>query len=367
MNGASYLKLIRFFASLSLKEHLYPALKTRPLVAELFLTQNCNLRCISCTCWRKHTDNELSTYEWKDVIRQLATLGFIKLNFNGGEALTRPDLLELMQYAGKISGADLHLATNGILLEPAIQKEIIAAGVRNFNVSLDGSSADIHDMIRGQRGAFHRTTTNLFNLIALRNRYGLNIRICFTVMRDNIHDVPNMVAFAREMRTKLYLNLVSDRTFLFRHQDVSKQMIVSMRQIEQMLQEIAPLVKDSGSILPRFSDLAYVRKHFSDIIQHTIPCAESQLKVMIRSDGGLGGCWGHDPVTSVRTVAIRDFLDSPFYHRQQAAFFRKQCTGCGSNYSLNQRWRPSTYCLDFISKLKVKKRHGTEEQHPFVQ
>ena len=46
------LQLVRFFGALALKEHVLPRLHVRPLVAELFLTENCNLRCISCNCWR---------------------------------------------------------------------------------------------------------------------------------------------------------------------------------------------------------------------------------------------------------------------------------------------------------------------------
>lgn len=49
------LRLAWFFAALAVKEHIAPSLHVRPLVAELFLTENCNLRCRSCACWRTAT------------------------------------------------------------------------------------------------------------------------------------------------------------------------------------------------------------------------------------------------------------------------------------------------------------------------
>src|SRR5438552_9609177 len=45
-------RLVRFFVLLAVKEHAMPDLHVRPLVAELFLTDNCNLRCVSSECWR---------------------------------------------------------------------------------------------------------------------------------------------------------------------------------------------------------------------------------------------------------------------------------------------------------------------------
>src|SRR5919205_2596207 len=91
MKASEAFQLGTFFAALALKEHVMPNLHVRPIVAELFLTDNCNLRCISCACWRETTRNELSTAEWQNVLRQLARLPIHKVNFTGGEALIRRD------------------------------------------------------------------------------------------------------------------------------------------------------------------------------------------------------------------------------------------------------------------------------------
>jgi len=155
------LRLGSFFSALLLKRWIYPALDVRPVVAELFLTDNCNLRCISCACWRADTPDELTRDEWFNVIDQLAEHGFVKLNFTGGEALLRPDLLEILSYASKHSDAELHLNTNAILLSPNLAQQIIDAGVRSFNISVDGATPEMHDGIRGQKGAFETTSTSL--------------------------------------------------------------------------------------------------------------------------------------------------------------------------------------------------------------
>ena len=113
------MRLAWFFTRLGVKERVAPRLHVRPLVAELFLTENCNLRCISCNCWRENTQQELTTDEWKSVLRQLAALRIYKANFTGGEPLIRPDAIELLGYAHGQGVQHLHLNTNGIRLDPA--------------------------------------------------------------------------------------------------------------------------------------------------------------------------------------------------------------------------------------------------------
>jgi hypothetical protein len=103
--------------------------------------------------------------------------------------------------------------------------------------------------------------------------------------------------------------------------------------------------------LPRYSDLRYVRRHFTERLQRELPCAESQLKLMIHSRGEIGGCWGEDPHDNVRNTSIAAVIASREYRDSHERYFRKDCVGCGSNYSLNLRCRPSTYWADLQWRL----------------
>jgi MoaA/NifB/PqqE/SkfB family radical SAM enzyme len=335
---------------LAAKEHLFPRLHVRPLVAELFLTDNCNLRCVSCACWRSTTRDELSTDEWKDVLRQLARLPISKANFTGGEPLIRKDAVELMRFAREVGIARVHLNTNAILLTPAKLGEVLDAGARSFNVSVDGPGA-LHDRIRGRRGGFELTTKHLSHLVSLRDEYGLSIRLNFTVMRENVHALPEIARLAQNIGVRLYLNVATDHTFLFRNPEVTQQTNVSQVELRRALESLERVARSDRRWIPRYSDLRYVAAHFTDIRQQSLPCAESQLKLMIHSRGEIGGCWGHDPAFNVRTVPIADVVDSDHYRREHARLFRKECVGCGSNYSLNLRWRPGSYVDDVLWRI----------------
>jgi MoaA/NifB/PqqE/SkfB family radical SAM enzyme len=350
MKTSEALRLGAFFGALAIKEHLKPDLHVRPLVAELFLTENCNLRCVSCACWRTNTRDELTTAEWKDVLDQLAVLRLQKVNFTGGEPLIRRDAIGLMDYARSAGIRRLHLNTNAILLTPATLSRVLDAGVRSFNVSVDGPR-EVHDRIRGRRGAFDRTFTHLHNLAGQRDRYRLKIRLNFTVMRDNVAVLAEVAELAQQARVRLYLNLATDRTFLFRDKEVSQEAHVPQRDLAVALERLDRLARRDPRWLPRYSDLRYIPRHFQDVVQRDLPCAESQLKLMIHSRGEIGGCWAHDPRFNVREMPIAEVVDGAHYRQEHARLFRKECVGCGSNYSLNLRWRPGTYVQDTLWRL----------------
>lgn len=344
-------RLAAFFVRLTLKERVAHRLHVAPLVAELFVTENCNLECVSCNCWRETTRDELSTDEWFDVIDQLGAAGIIKANFTGGEPLLRADTPLLMRRAVAAGIGDLHLNTNAILLDERRLDEVLAAGVRSFNISVDGATPELHDRLRGKEGAFELTVSRLRELVSMRDRHDLRVRLNFTVMRDNLAQVPDIARLATEMRVQLYLNLATDTTFLFRAPGVDDLATVDPAELRAAMRAMEALARVDRRWLPRYSDLRYVRRHFTERIQRELPCAESQLKLMVHSRGEIGGCWGEDPHDNVREVAIADVLASDRYRDDHERFFEKDCVGCGSNYSLNLRWRPSTYLADLQWRL----------------
>jgi MoaA/NifB/PqqE/SkfB family radical SAM enzyme len=211
---------------------------------------------------------------------------------------------------------------------------------------VDAPRRELHDVLRGRRGAFDTTVGHLQQLIARRHELDLKIRMNFTVMRSNLDSLVDMARLAQRLRVKLYLNLATDTTFLFRDQAVTEETHVESAALDRVLGELEKLIRADPAYLPRFSELRYMRGHFSERLQRDLPCAESQLKLMIHSRGEIGGCWGHDPTMTVREKTVAEIIDSAAYRDEHARLFRKDCVGCGSNYSLNLRWRPGTYVRD---------------------
>ena len=130
----------------------------------------------------------------------------------------------------------------------------------------------------------------------------------FTVMRSNIDELPAIMRLAQQLEVQLYLNLATDRTFLFRNGQVTLETRVDRDRIDAALIRAEQVLRRDRRFLPRYSELAYMRRHFDDLLQKNLPCAESQLKLMVHSTGEVGGCWGHDAATNVRDTPVAEIL-----------------------------------------------------------
>ena len=105
------------------------------------ITDRCNLRCRYCmpeegVALLEHGD--LLTYEEiKKVIEVFTRHGISKIRLTGGEPLVRRGVVDLIKAIAHIEGVrDLSLTTNGVLLKE-YAKDLVKAGLRRINISLD--------------------------------------------------------------------------------------------------------------------------------------------------------------------------------------------------------------------------------------
>jgi len=105
------------------------------------ITDRCNLRCIYCMPREmipklEHAD-VLRYEEILRVAKVAAGLGITKLRVTGGEPLVRRDVCDLLTQLNRTPGIrEVSLTTNGVLLTERLD-DLLAAGVRRINVSLD--------------------------------------------------------------------------------------------------------------------------------------------------------------------------------------------------------------------------------------
>jgi cyclomaltodextrinase len=180
-----------------------------PVRLALTVTEACNLRCAHCI-----TDAPGLTREGRARTLRPWLLDALDDSFahadhvsfvHGGEALTAaifPDVLARIQRArARRSGrADVHLVTNGMLLDGERVRRLADLGVTSVMVSLDGATAAINDRIR-LGGSFDRVVANLRAAAALRTRAGLDLRLGISSVlgRGNRHQVAALAALAIEL------------------------------------------------------------------------------------------------------------------------------------------------------------------------
>ena len=76
-----------------------------------------------------YNNGELTTEEWKRVIREAAALGVLQIGFSGGEPLARRDLVELIS-AAREANLYTNLITSGIGLNDDRVRRVARCWIR---------------------------------------------------------------------------------------------------------------------------------------------------------------------------------------------------------------------------------------------
>jgi radical SAM protein with 4Fe4S-binding SPASM domain len=159
------------------------------------LTERCNKHCSHCYQNGRlaeelplsslgqillHIDHALAKWERQGSI-----------SFTGGEPFVREsDLFALMTGADQTNSIAFYdILTNGSLVSDEIASKLKDfTKLRRIQVSLEGSTPEVNDAIRG-RGSFEET------LVAIRRmkKHGLTVSVMTTVSKLNYLDVPNII------------------------------------------------------------------------------------------------------------------------------------------------------------------------------
>ena len=208
-------------------EHLAgpdPSNLPMPTFVQLRVTNLCNLRCKMCGQWgdtgifraqsgEHPTDGALERARILELIgarRQLALSDYVRLldeiapfrpivSLFGGEPFLYPDILPLIREVKKRS-LTCTIITNGGRLEMHA-RELVEAGIDSVAVSIDGPP-EVHDRIRGQKGAYQKAVAGIRALAGWREKLGrvLPMQIAILPITDlNLESVAPAVAALREL------------------------------------------------------------------------------------------------------------------------------------------------------------------------
>lgn len=153
------------------------------------ITLSCNIHCLHCgsNADINKRPKELSTDEALDLIEQLADLNCNRVVLSGGEPFLRKDWAILAQRIVML-GMDCHYISNGLIVDDNILNILENIGTKYVGFSLDGSSAETHDKIRGRKGVFEHLI-QLFDRMKERN---FQIGVVSTIHKGNIDELEGM-------------------------------------------------------------------------------------------------------------------------------------------------------------------------------
>lgn len=251
------------------------AQKPVPLDIAFELTHRCNLDC--CYCDRHQpADDELSTEEVLQFVSDFHALGTSGISFDGGEALMRKDLPEIVDHTKKL-GIEVRLNSNGILIP---KKLSLIKNVTKVKVSLDGT-AEYHDSMRG-KGSFMKAVEG----VRAAKDAGVKVELTCVLHRENLNGVPQLLNLAAELRCGIIFQPVRNSLFNFRQRDATSW-APDEKEMQKAFRHLLHLRRKNKAITNAKASLRHFLNFPDDI---NIPCAAGWINCTVDPQGYLYHC-----------------------------------------------------------------------------
>jgi radical SAM protein len=160
-------------------------------------TQACDLACKHCRAEAQplHHPDELTTAEAHQLLEDVRRFGPMIFVFSGGDALKRPDIVELTRHGTEL-GLRMAItpATTPLCSEEKL-RELHEAGMARLAVSLDGPTSDVHDEFRQVRGSFDHG----LRILRTAREIGMSTQVNTVVARHNVKDFRVMAELLSEL------------------------------------------------------------------------------------------------------------------------------------------------------------------------
>lgn len=177
------------------------SIETGPRVVFIEVTNRCNLLCQTCP----------HTYFDREPLKSLSLEGFIRiaeqfphmkrvLLHGVGEPLLNRELPEIIQYL-KERDVEVIINSNGTLLTPKWQEQLIKSGLDQYRCSIDGAKDETYARIRGAN-LLPKLKRGLEGLVKTKERLGANnpqISIWCVSTRENLQELPELLQVAADL------------------------------------------------------------------------------------------------------------------------------------------------------------------------
>lgn len=173
-----------------------------PFIVIWEMTQACDLACLHCRASARpgRDPHELSTDEamrLMDIVRSMSPPLFV---LTGGDPLKRPDTIPLVEYGTRI-GLRVALTPSGTpLMTVPVLASLRHAGLARLAVSLDGSTAALHDQFRGVPGSFEWSV----RMLHAARELGLSTQVNTTMSCDSIADLEPLIGLMNRLGIALW-------------------------------------------------------------------------------------------------------------------------------------------------------------------
>jgi len=287
------------------------------------LTYRCTNRCPQCYL-KENLDvkGTLETAQWKTVIDTLWGIGVPQVVFTGGECMLREDLVELVAYSKQFTTG---VITNGTLLSSELAGKLCDAHLDWIQITLESTSAAIHDEIQGRKGAWDETVAGIKNAVAA----GLSVSVNATLSKKNAHELKKLIDFAG----KLHVRYVSTNAIINAGRGIAEKEESGLK--EQMLQTILEEAKSYA----KSRDISFnwfLPTCYKNVNPVTLGfgqrcCSACSVNMMIEPNGDVIPCqsWTQQKLGNILSDPWEYIWNNPVAQDiRNHVFVQEECKGC---------------------------------------
>lgn len=234
----------------------------------------------------------MSVDDIKIILDKLKELSFTRVHLLGGEPLMAPNLKYIVSYARKL-GIEVTMVTNGTLLTEQLFNELYDLGVKSISFSMDGTSCESNDLIRG-KGAFNRTVENIKRANEIRKNKAREIYLylSFTLTRANIKSY-DLLEFAEKLGIDSvsisYLSNEGEARKNYNNLELTQD--EKMEFIDKIISDYKNHKKVSLHIDSRSWLVEYIyKKHGHRLVTDNLGCKGGDRQLYILANGQLLPC-----------------------------------------------------------------------------
>ncbi|MDZ4199015.1 MAG: radical SAM protein [Kiritimatiellia bacterium] len=298
----------------SLEEIHATAAAGRLLTMEIEFSQLCNFNCPYCYVEPRH-EEELTSEEYRDVIRQARELGAKTLIILGGEPMIYPRILDKIRFIRQ-QGMGVDIFTNGSNMTMDNAREMAALDVRVV-LKLNSLDRQKQNRLCGMPNAHQIIHDALHHLQkAGYGEGGRKMAVSSVICRDNVDEMPSLWRWLRRQKIEPYVEMITPQGSARENDGLQ----VDTERVRRLFEEIQAIDRDEfGRIWEVQPPLVGNR------------CLRHQFSCYVNAYGDVMPCVGVDiRVGNVRQRKLAEILrDSEVF--EDLRNYRKTIKGpCGS-------------------------------------
>jgi MoaA/NifB/PqqE/SkfB family radical SAM enzyme len=306
--------------------------RTYPAFIQCRVSERCNYRCQYCNHWnREKYMEEMSLDEWKRSITSIKEFANpILLQFSGGEPFVYPHFVELIEFCHAI-GIDWDVITNGsAFANHKLVKRVVASNPLKIDISVDGSTAEIHDVARGIEGSLARIERGLDLLVSERTKtkHRFPIRIIATVHRLNAGNLERIACWAKA-RGATSVNYNPVRVWVGAADPLCIEDDDTKVILNEQIHKLAELRSRDGHIRIEFNNLGpFATQSCEAKSTHRVPCRQAIREFTITPNGDVKVCDCLPALGSLRNQSAKSI-----WRGEQGRKNRRTSVNCTREYA----------------------------------